>query len=449
MLLHRIKTYAEKIPEPIGRLFAGVPYSVRLGSTYQNSKRQIDQFSRLDALSQQEWVLNQVRNVVTWASVHHPFYDGFYKDLHYHPSHLKGFSDIKDIPIVTREDLQRVALEQRSLQDKGRYLTNTGGSSGHPLVFCLDSQAFAREWAHMHFIWQRLGYRPTDLKLVFRGKNLGDRPLAYNPVHNEYVVNAYCPYDRIVEALWQKMRTNRIRFLHGYPSAIYDFIKHCLEHRSDIIEELSKSLKGILYASEYPAPVYREPVEACLGVKSISWYGHSEFSVLAYEVEKYLYAPMHTYGYAEAIPSDEGHRLVCTGYYNRVCPFIRYDTGDLIEPVEQDEMLRTFRISAGRTGDFVTDGEGKRISLTALIFGRHHPVFDRVKFLQIAQRNPGEAVIILTRSEHSPLLKDEARALMDLRNVDIRFDFLIVDQPFRTKAGKVILKVPYEQLSLE
>ena len=443
--LPKIKSLAEHIPEPVGKLLAGVPYSWRLGAEYRRNRERLALFTSLDRRGQRDWIESQILSMSSWAKEEHPFYRNFYNHLN-----LKmDFEHFKNLPIVTRDKIQQVSIEERSIPEKGRYLTNTGGSSGQPLVFYLDSNAFAREWAHMHFIWERLGYRTTDLKLVFRGKNLGDRPLVYNSVHNEYLVNAYCQSDRIADALWRKMRRNSIRFLHGYPSAIYDFIQYCQEHRTDIIEELSKSLKGILYASEYPAPIYREPVEACLGVKSISWYGHSEFSVLAYEVEKYLYAPLHTYGYAEAVPSGEGHRLVCTGYYNRVSPFIRYDTGDLIEPVEQDEILRTFRISAGRIGDFVMDGSGKRVSLTALIFGRHHPIFDRVKFLQIAQQTAGQAVIILSQAKHSRLSKEEAFSLIDLKNVDITFDVLIVDQPFRTKAGKVILKVPYEQLRLD
>lgn len=442
MNLTRIKSFAECIPEPVGKVLAGVPYSLRLGREYRRSREELERFARLGRGEQRDWVESKALKMAIWAKEEHPFYRDFYSGL----SLEKGLGAFNNVPIVTKNDFQQISLKNRSTTEKGRYLTNTGGSSGNPLVFYLDSKAFAREWAHMHFIWEQLGYRTSDLKLVFRGKNLGNQPLVYNSVHNEYVVNAYCPYGLIVDALWRKMRRNRIRFLHGYPSAIYEFIQYCLVHRTDIIEELSKSLKGILYASEYPAPIYREVVEACLGVKSISWYGHSEFSVLACEVEKYLYAPLHTYGYAEAVPSDEGHRLVCTGYYNHVSPFIRYDTGDLIEPVEQDEILRTFRISAGRIGDFVTDSTGKRVSLTALIFGRHHPIFDRVKFLQIAQHTAGQAVIILSQGEHRGLRKEEAFSLMDLDNVDIKFDIVVVDQPFRTKAGKVILKVPYEQL---
>ena len=446
--LHTLKRAVEKLPEPVGKLASWVPFSWRLGAQYREQRRQIIWCGGLRASERRQWLFERAKDIAGWAGDNHPFYRKFYEAHGCRPSDIVDFKGFEQIPIVTKSDLQRCPLEQRSTSQSGRYLTNTGGSSGQPLVFYLDSKAFAREWAHMHFIWERLDYRRTDLKLVFRGKRLGNRPLVYNPVHNEYTVNAYCSYERIAEALWAKMRKNRIRFLHGYPSAIYDFIRYCLEQRSDIVEELSRSLKGILYASEYPAPMYRDPVEAALGVKSLSWYGHSEFSALAYEVEKYLYAPLPTYGYVEAVPSAEGHRLVCTGYHNRVCPFVRYDTGDLIEPVEQDEILHTFRISAGRIGDFVVDGQGKRVSLTALIFGRHHAVFDRVRFLQISQPSPGRAVIILTRQDHNELREESALALMDLKGVDINFTLVIVDEPFRTPAGKVILKVPHEQLEL-
>ena len=130
MVLHRIKTFAERIPEPIGKIFAGVPYSMRLGSVYSKKKRLIDQFSSLDTIEQKDWILFQIRELVTWATCDHPFYHSFYDDLHYDPRYLKEFSDIKDIPIVTRDDLQRVPLEKRATNEKDRYLTNTGGSSG-------------------------------------------------------------------------------------------------------------------------------------------------------------------------------------------------------------------------------------------------------------------------------------------------------------------------------
>ena len=42
---------------------------------------------------------------------------------------------------------------------------NTGGTSGQPLEFYLDHQAFAREWAHMHHLWQAHGYHTAVQEL--------------------------------------------------------------------------------------------------------------------------------------------------------------------------------------------------------------------------------------------------------------------------------------------
>jgi len=446
MNLTFLKSLAEKIPEPIGRVLAVTPYSWRLGIEYRKIQERLAHIAQLDISGQKAWVEDAIYSMANWAKINHPFFQDFYKYIEV----KKGFDNFKNIPILTKSDLQKIPLEQRSTTERGRYLSGTGGTSGQSLGFYIDSRAFAREWAHMHFIWKKLGYQTTDLKLVLRGKNLGKQPLVYNPIHNEYMVNAYCPYDQVCESLWKKMQNNQIRFLHGYPSAIYEFIQFCQQHRNDITDKLRKNLKGILYASEYPAPIYRDFVEDCLGVKSISWYGHSEFSVLAYEVEKYIYTPLHTYGYAETVANDEGHQLVCTGYYNRVCPFIRYNTEDLIEPLEEhDGILRTFKIAAGRVGDFITDLNGKQISLTALIFGRHHKLFGHVNFLQITQNNQGTAIIILTCKENINLSKNETLQLLDLTNIDVTFDILFVAQPFRTKAGKVLLKVPYNQLAQE
>lgn len=436
-----LKFIAERLPEPFGKALAGTPYSWRLGKEYARQRKQMQWFLQLDKSTQRYWVQNKALSIAHDCLAEHPFYRNFYRTSGIQSS----ISDFAELPIVTKEDFQQVCLEQRSILEKGRYLTNTGGSSGEPLVFFLDSKVFAREWAHMHFIWEQLDYRPVDTKLTFRGKNLGKRPILYNAVHNEYLVNAYCPYERIAEAVWRKLKKNKIGFLHGYPSAIYDFVRYCRDNHSNILEVLSESLKGILYGSEYPAAIYREPIEASLPVPSISWYGHSEFSVLAYEVDKYVYAPLHTYGYAEAVPCDDGYRLVCTGYYNRVSPFIRYDTGDIIEPLEQDGLLRSFRIKRGRVGDFIIDKDGRKISLTALIFGRHHPIFARARFLQIAQQCPGRATIVVTSPVGAGLRKEDVCSMMDLSDVRIHFDMMVVDEPIRTKAGKVRLKVPYQQ----
>ena len=57
---------------------------------------------------------------------------------------------------------------------------------------------------------------------------------------------------------------------------------------------------------------------------------------------------------ARAVPTeDRRYRLIGSSYYNTASPFIRYDTGDLIDPVEQmGGIMKKFSITDGRVGEF-------------------------------------------------------------------------------------------------
>ena len=170
--------------------------------------------------------------------------------------------------------------------------------------------------------------------------------------------------------------------------------------------------------------------------------------MLAWErAEPYVYYPFHTYGFAEGVWDDDlgSWRLVATSYGNDASPFIRYDTGDLIEPVEMDDgLLRSFRIKEGRVGDFITDKLGHRISLTGLIFGRHHKVFDFATHVQVRQKKAGDLTVFVAMKEGCSNSKGTSQSLrdcMDLDNLNLDIEVVGVEKPFRTPAGKVPLKV--------
>ena len=82
---------------------------------------------------------------------------------------------------------------------------------------------------------------------------------------------------------------------------------------------------------------------------------------------------------------------------------------------------------------------GKKIPLTALIFGRHHKAFDVADYVQIGQKEPGRATLYVVMRE-GVVVGDIAK-LLDLSNVDVDFEFEVVDKPIRTKAGKLGLMV--------
>lgn len=433
---------ASHLPPAAGIALSRIPYVWRLGTEYSRTQRRRREFANLNHSAQQQWMLDRVREIVGFAASKIPFFRDHYRGCGFDPASLQRFEDLPRIPLVSRADLKAVPLRNRSCPAPQSMLVNTGGTSGEPLDFYVDRSAYAREWAHMHFIWSHLGYRPGDLKLTFRGRNLGSRPFMYSAVHNEFLINTYVPLESQASTVAALAGRYKVRFIHGYPSALYAFCRHCLEQDPAALSEVTRTLRGVFLASEYPAPVFRKTIEEALKAPTLAWYGHSEMAVLAWERERDVYEPLHSYGFCEAVAGDSNtFHLVGTSYFNRVSPFIRYDTGDLIQPSFKDGLLTSFAVVEGRVGDFILDSAGAPISLTALIFGRHHELFADVRFVQVSQVRPGEATLLITLAKGCKLNPASILEHFDASHVRVDFRVEVLDGPITSALGKVPLRV--------
>ena len=320
---------------------------------------------------------------------------------------------------------------------KGAMKINTGGTSGEPFSFYIDKDAFAREWAHMHTIWGIKDYKKTDLKITLRGKNLGKKNIVYNPVHNEFIINTYKSINLFKDELINLFKTYKIKYVHGYPSAIYEFFK---ELETLVTKEektlVQKNIISCFFGSEFPMLNITQYLSQVWQLDYISWYGHSEMAVLAYdEFKTNNYEPFMSYGYAEVVEN----KLIGTSYNNFDMPLIRYDTGDLVEPnYRNNGLLKSFKIKEGREGDYILDNNGKKIPLTALIFGRHHTIFNVADFIQVAQGSSGKVIFYITLKDKNVMNIEQ---YFDLTNVNIDYEFAILDTPIRTNAGKLKLKI--------
>lgn len=388
-----LKSKAESLPEAWGRPLARVPFSLRLGWQYPLSSRRIAIEEGLAPVDREARVFSRFKSVVRFAYEHVAFYRDHYKRHGFSPSDLRDYGDISRVPIVTKADLRSCPLNDRCVPGAKGLIVNTGGTSGQPLEFQLDSDAFAREWAHMHHIWGAHGYRASHLKLTFRGKHFSDGvALRYNPVHNEYIVNANSAMTDVVDAVMRLPQGRVIRWIHGYPSLVAEFARAIAVLPVEEWDGFRSRLFGVLLGSEYPAAVYRDAISSSLSSNVVSWYGHSEMGVLARETAAGVYSTYPTYGLAEAVSriGFDGFHLVCTSFGNKVHPFIRYDTGDLIDPVSVVGGALSFRIKEGRVGDFILDRNGRKLSLTAIIFGRHHAAFALIHHVQVCDLGGGQ-----------------------------------------------------------
>lgn len=431
------KSIAENVPSPLGRLLSTIPMHIRLGKGYSKFLNEIASYGEFEFILAKQ--LEKMSTIIRYSQDNIPFYHQLYAQKKLTNLKIGDLKDIELFPVVTKELLQSCSLEERSNSLFALKRSNTGGTTGQPLDFYIEKQAYAREWAHMHTIWATLGYRYTDQKITLRGKNIGNVFYKYNFNQNEYLINTHLPLKENIESCRKLILENNFQWIHGYPSSIYSFLQELEAVSPELFESLIKKVKGVFLGSEYPSPNYRNHLEKHCGLKTISWYGHSEMAVLATEQEpgSGVYYPFHSYGFAEAVPDGDTHKLIATSFHNFASPFIRYDTGDLIEPVFNNGLLESFRIKEGRNSDYVIDKNGRSISLTGLIFGRHHKAFGYSDHIQVKQLGHGSIEILIT----SKIESENWSHLFDFTNTFFDIRFTQINTPIRSKLGKVPLLV--------
>src|SRR5690606_1062945 len=99
--------------------------------------------------------------------------------------------------------------------------------------------------------------------------------------------------------------------------------------------------------------------------------------------------------------------------------------------------LEKFLIKEGRIGEFVKDKNGNLISLTALIFGRHHPLFDQVDFIQVKQVQDGELIIYFSANREI----ENPSIFFNINHIYMDFKFEQYKEPYRTSLGKTPLLI--------
>lgn len=432
-----------RVAEGYASLLSHVPASLRIGRGYVHMKRLVRQSETWSEDKTAAWLLPRLQQLLAHAVAEVPFYRQFYEQARYDVRSLRTLDDWGLVPVVTKQDLQRYALENRCAKGVAGTSANTGGTSGTPLAFMLEASVTPVEWAHMHHIWSAHGYHVSQMKLRIGGTYFPhNEPFVYHPRHNEYIVNANCPMPEVVQDVLALSASKPFRWVHGYPSLVAEFAREVAQHSGPLAHRFVAHLRGVLLGSEFPAPVYRDAIAAHLTSNIVSWYGHSEMALLARETTEGTYQSLPTYGYAEAVATTDGQgeRLVCTALHNRVHPFIRYDTGDRVSTVSRLVGSLAFRIQEGRVGDFVEDRSGRQLSLTSIIFGRHHGAFNEVLHLQVRQTIPGHITLLVVPQSTTADVGNLTTGF-DFAGLDLTFDVQVVDKPVRTAAGKLKLKV--------
>lgn len=305
------------------------------------------------------------------------------------------------------------------------YDIHTGGSTYAPLFFKGDTLIRRqKECAYMFDIWSEVGYKPYDLRVMYRD-DTSEQLLRFSRMPNAWVVSPQATTEDRLAELRQWIRTLPPFFLHIYPSAIYPLI--------DLLgEDLFRALpiRGILAGSESFPLGERRQFELEYGIKIAHWYGHSEYAALAYacrECDGFHFYP--TYGAVEMQPSDTEHvwRIVASSFNRIGTQFVRYDTGDMATSISGKCLAMNYpRVGKilGRAAETFVDRYGRKRAVLAYVPGCEGGFWNGIRDMQFLQANAGQLKIKLVVEGDSYMETIESTFLRTMPMVDLEFEYV-------------------------
>jgi len=392
----------------LGRGLGLVPPEWLFGKSFRANVKFVRDAQHWSAEQAQEYQLARVREMLKLAFERTGYYRRLFDSVGFHPHDLKSLEDLGRLPTIDKQVVIENLSEMctRNVNDKDIDYGSTGGTSGTPLHFYLNSNRHYIEYAYLTASWGRVGYHLRMPLAVVRGRTLrpGSRGLyhEYDPILRHHYYSSFHMSDENMGRYLDHIAGIGPCFLHVYPSTVAALARFV--RRSGV--KTPQHIRGIIAESEIIYPHQRRMVEKVFGCRLFSCYGQSEKVVLAAGCEKSDdYHVWPTYGYFELLDeegnpvSTPGQRgeIVGTGFINTVMPFIRYRTGDWATYVgnqckacgREHIMIRDIR--GHRTQEVLIAADGSEISWTAL--NMHDDTFLHVRQFQFLQETPGHAVL--------------------------------------------------------
>lgn len=428
---HFLKNIRDNIPEPLKYITAPIFRNKLLNNKdfkyYFNLLENSKSFSA-DKLK--EYQLNQLKSVLDFSYKNIPYYTELFDSIAFDHTKISSLDDIQIIPFLTKEIIKE-NFEKLTSKNKvagGYYVATTGGSTGEPLKVLLDYNSIFKENAFVYHFRKGLNYEFSDNLATFRGVEFGDKLWKYNPMHNELVFSPFKLSKVTIKKYVDEINNYNPQYLNGYLSCLYLFAK--LLEENNIKHSLK--LKGIFLISENIDNDQRNFLEAFFGIKTSTFYGHSERCVIAEEEVKGLYKVSPYYGYTELIKQVESYEIVSTGFLNRTMPLIRYKTGDTCR--KQNDLIAI----QGRwhVDDYLLGVNNEKIFHSAFNF--HSEIFKNVTNYQFLQEERGKSkLLLLVNNDFRASELDYLKREIDKKTKGIiEFNVKVVDNFLLTPRGK-------------
>jgi len=287
-----------------------------------------------------------------YAIKHSSFYKNLYADHGIGIQDIKDLTDIKKLPVITRQLIKDRVEEIYNglsfLRTKGL----TSGTSGSPLTVYRTPVDIATEQAYILFYRQQFGYRLGQPLLSIRGTLGKSVPHEFYKKANILYISSPNISPGTIDMYYQLIRKFNPVAVEAYPSYLN---KICVELEK---KGLPLHIPNAFTSSEMLYQFQRERSEQYLNTRVHDWYGNAERTIALVQDAAGSYYPLPLYSINEFEPG----MLITTGLINHHFPLIRYHVTDTIE-VEGGDFLQNIvspkiKFIDGRAGDNIDMKDG-------------------------------------------------------------------------------------------
>jgi phenylacetate-CoA ligase len=347
--------------------------------------------------------MQKLKETLVYAYENVPFYKELYDGTGIDVKQINLLEDFESkIPVIDKDMVREHRDKFQANQNVKKFFVTTGGVTGSPMKFWQSNNVWDKELAFVNNYFRQFGYTPQKLKATFRSGSTDYNNLKAgtywreNLINNEVLFSPFHISQKTIERYVNRMNELKPSFIHGYPSAIYSFVRGVKDKNL----KLNFKVDAVFLVSENYTRQQIEEFKSFFNCPISSFYGLSERIIFAPVIDDDLreYRSNPYYGYTELVDdtlsvikeNGKPGELLGTGFDNLAMPLIRYRTGDHTSYIDYEED-RWSPVTGRRSQEFLSGENGNDISLTALNI--HSTEFDNVINSQFYQKERGKVVL--------------------------------------------------------
>lgn len=321
-----------------------------------------------DELQAFQWA--ELIKLIRLAANSAPYYQELFRRIGLEPGDVKSWDDFRRIPVLRREDVvqNKERLASATVPRSGLLAHSTGGSSGVPVRFYRTWESFDWRMACTRRAYGWSGYAPGEKSLHLWGAPVGKerfgakwRSRLANGLLRSEVIPTFVQNDEVWQAIADRYREYRPRFLIGYASSLVRFARYAASRGISLPAPVA-----VISAAEGLEAQERILLSETLGAPVFNTYGSREFMSIGGECEFHAGLHIHSENLlveTESPDSIDASPLLVTDLHNAGTVFLRYSIGDV-------GTLSAEGCACGRSLPLLTSVQGRMLDTLELEDGR-------------------------------------------------------------------------------